>query len=612
MSKRWVVIGYSALVLATVPVPTTVAGSPVEAPVAEAAMRGDNETVRSLLRGGADVNAARGDGMTALHWAALNDDTDLISVLVYAGAALEPTTRLGGYTPLHLASREGRALAVARLLTVGSRSETLTSSGASAIHLAAQSGNTEAIRALLEHGADVDARDARADRTPLIFATARGRTAAVESLLGAGADVTLASRVVDYQERSEADSVARRRRQRLVDAAKEPQKDEETEEPESSAVVPDEPDTPTAVPGVQSPEEPDLPEQAAVDEPDEPEDPDEPEEPERLSHDDLVGAQGGMTALAYAARDGRTDVAALLLEAGADVNQPTVGDGSTPLLVAIINGNFDLAMMLLGVGGDPNLFSEDGVGPLFATINNEWALRTWYPQPTASKQQNTSYLELMDALLHAGADPDARVNTHVWYAAYNAGRMGVDFSGATAFWRAAYSLDVTAMRMLIEVGADPDIRTQKPPQRRRRDDDEEVEVDKSGLSPVPVGGPAVHPLHAASGVGYGTSRVGQQHRFVHAGWVPAVKYLVEELGVDVNLRDHEGYSALHNAAARGDNELVEYLVSKGADIMVVGRKGQTTVDMANSPHQRVQPYPETVALLETLGAVNNHDCSACD
>jgi ankyrin repeat protein len=121
----------------------------------------------------------------------------------------------------------------------------------------------------------------------------------------------------------------------------------------------------------------------------------------------------------------------------------------------------------------------------------------------------------------------------------------------------------------------------------------------------------VYPLHAASGVGYGTSRVGQQHRHVPDGWLPAVKYLVEELGVDVNVRDHEGYSAVHNAAARGDNEMILFLVEHGADVMGVSRRGQTTVDMANGPQQRVQPFPETISLLESMGAINNHNCLSC-
>ena len=119
------------------------------------------------------------------------------------------------------------------------------------------------------------------------------------------------------------------------------------------------------------------------------------------------------------------------------------------------------------------------------------------------------------------------------------------------------------------------------------------------------------PFHAASGVGYGTSRVAQQHRHVPDGWMPAAKYFLEELGVDVNVRDAEGFTALHHAAARGDNEMILYLVKKGADVMAVNRAGQTTVDMANSPEQRTQPFPETIKLLEGMGAKNNHNCRAC-
>ena len=95
------------------------------------------------------------------------------------------------------------------------------------------------------------------------------------------------------------------------------------------------------------------------------------------------------------------------------------------------------------------------------------------------------------------------------------------------------------------------------------------------------------------------------------GWLPAVKFLVEELGADVNARDHNGYTPLHHAAARGDNALIEYLVSKGADVKAVARSGQTTVDMANGPVQRIEPFPETIALLEKLGAKNNHRCVGC-
>ena len=128
---------------------------------------------------------------------------------------------------------------------------------------------------------------------------------------------------------------------------------------------------------------------------------------------------------------------------------------------------------------------------------------------------------------------------------------------------------------------------------------------------MPVGGPAVPALLAAAGTGYGEGFAANSHRYAPGGMLAAVKYLVEELGADVNQRDHEGNTALHNAATRGDNDMINYLVSKGADVKAVNRAGQTTVDMANGPVQRTQPFPETIKLLEGLGAKNNHKCVSC-
>ena len=91
-----------------------------------------------------------------------------------------------------------------------------------------------------------------------------------------------------------------------------------------------------------------------------------------------------------------------------------------------------------------------------------------------------------------------------------------------------------------------------------------------------------------------------------------MRYLVEELGADVNARDHNGYTAMHHAAARGDDELIRYLVEKGGDVTVVSRRGQTTVDMANGPVQRISPFPETIQLLESLGSKNNNNCVSCE
>jgi ankyrin repeat protein len=323
-----------------------------------------------------------------------------------------------------------------------------------------------------------------------------------------------------------------------------------------------------------------------------------------------VGHMGGFTALLHAAREGHEAAAMALLDAGADVDQPSAGDRTTPLLIAAINGHFDLALRLLERGADPNLANTSGATPLYATINAVWAPKSRYPQQWAFAAQRTGYLDMMKALLEKGADPNARTTKHLWFMGYTFDQLSIDTRGSTAFWRAAYALDVPAMKLLVENGADPTLPTlaSAAGRRSRRGT---AGPDPSGLQPVVQDGPAIHPIHAASGVGYGEGYAGNAHRHAPDAWLPAVRYLVEELGAEVNARDANGYNAVHHAAARGDNELIEYLVLKGADVMAVSRRGQTTVDMANGPTQRIQPFPATIALLESLGAKNNHRCVSC-
>jgi ankyrin repeat protein len=566
-----------------------------DSPVADAAMNGDLEAVRTLVREGADVNAAQGDGMSALHWAAESGLVEMTDMLIYAGADLEAVTRIGDQTPLHLASRAGMGATVEALLKAGADANgTTATGGATALHLAAASGSADAISLLLEAGADVDALDRARGQSALMFAAAFNRVAAIHALIDGGADHTLASRVESMPERQQADRVAGQRRNQVLEAFRAAQGPDQTRGPTTSQVQ-------TAVQAALA-EQP-VPNELVEDTVDT-----EEAQPQALSYAELVGGQGGLTALLYAAREGHTDAAMALLDVGADIDRVSLGDHTSSMLIAMINGHFDLGIDLLERGADASLASDAGSTPLYAALNVNWAPKARYPQQQAYQQQRLTYLDVMKVLLESGADPNVRLNKHLWYMSYTFDLLGVDTKGATPFWRAAYALDVEAMELLVAHGADPGMTTQTVPQRRRRGGDR---PDVSGLPPVPVGGAAVHAIHAATGVGYGENFAGNSHRHVPNAWMPALRYLVEVQGADVNARDHNGYSPVHHAAARGDTEMIRYLVERGADVTLVSRRGQTTADMANGPVQRIQPFPEALKLLESLGAVNNHNCLSC-
>jgi ankyrin repeat protein len=530
-------------------------------------MARDRDAVRSLLRQGGDVNAAQGDGMTALHWAATLDEAELARMLLQAGANTRATTRLGGYTPLHLAAQAGAGGALTALLEAGADVKATTASGATALMLAAKSGDAGNVAKLLDAGADPNAKETAQGQTALMFAAASNSAEAARVLLARGADAHVASAFVDLLELGGLDGEGRR-----VQAA--PSAEETARLPTPR---------PPEVPGVTR----------------------------GFRYNELIGRQGGLTALHFAARQGHVDTVQALVEGGANVNLVSPADRTSPLLIAIINGHFDLAMYLLERRADPRLASDAGATPLYAVLNVQWAPKAAYPQPRAYLQQQHSYLEVMKALLERGADPNARVNRKIWYSSYNFDQSSMDEIGATPFWRAAYASDVDAMKLLVAYGADPAIPTIKPGRRPRNEDSPAELTDVSGLPPVPVGGPGITPLQAAAGVGYGQGFAGNSHRFAPTGMMAAVRYLVEETGADVNAVDHDGNTALHHAAARGDNEMILYLVSKGADVKKVNRAGQTTADMANGPVQRIEPFPETIKLLEKLGAKNNHKCVSC-
>ena len=605
--------------------------------VLDAVAAKDKAALRSLLRNGADVNAALGDGLTAIHKVALDGDTEIAQLLIYAGANLKATTRLGGYTPLLLASKNGDAAMVETLLKGGADPNQATTNGTSPLMFAAASGNAAAVKALLDKGADIAGKEKAMGQTPLMFAAASGRVEVVNLLVSRGADLKATTKVVDlWAFTKEAEEAFAAAVATAPAAAKKPGEGEAKADDATTAEAPaDKADAATeaakaadlgggttlsapvnAPTASKKAETADLkaekaradkarkesaktaqaekkaalemkdapPKVALASPPPATSAPDaktpppataataattktaeaaKPKKPlvggvdRPFLYNELVAATGGMTPLHLAIRQGQAATVKALIEAGADVNLVSAGDQTSPLLMAIVNGQFDLALYLLDRGANPNLASENGVAPLYAVVNVQWAPKAGYPQPRAYLQQKASYLDLMKALIDKGAAVDARLKKKVWYQGYNFDLSGVDETGATAFWRAAYASDIDAMKLLVAHGADPNLRTAKIAGRPPTGDARREVKDVSGLPPVPVGGPAITPLQAAAGVGYGEGFAANSHRFAPSGMLAAVKYLVEELHADVNAADHEGNTALHHAAARGDNEMIK-------------------------------------------------------
>ena len=571
-----------------------------DSPITEAARRGDAQAVRSLLDRGADVNAAQGDGMTALHWAAERGHAEVVGVLLSAPAAVEAKTRIGSYTPLHVAGRRGHAAIVVSLLEAGADPDVVTTnSGATPLHLAAAAiGGADAVVVLLAYGADANAREWSAGQTALMFAAGSNRPGAVRALLRGGADHGISTSVVDVLASLALDREATRRFRAALG---------EIDTASAAELYPS--DVQAAIRAQREflrsgydVGEVDARSLARIN-PEYPGGPDVVHPPYRET---LVSKTGAMTALLHAAREGHIEAAAALLEGGADVNQLSAGDRTSPLLMASLNGQFDLALTLLEHGADPNLAAAtDGATPLFAVLQTQWAPRSNYPQPRAQDQQSAEYMDVLRALLEAGANPNVRLKTHLWYWEYGLTKMGIDLTGATPFWRATFAQDLEAMKLLATHGADPNIPTSWPEvgMRERRQQDGRQQED-SALPYIPEGAPNAHPIHIAGGGGYlglGAFSV----RNAPDQFLPAVKYLVGEHGADVNLADSWGYRPLHYAASRGDNDLIKYLVSQGADVTAITRLGQSTADMARGGRagffKRVA-YPETVELLIGLGA----------
>lgn len=542
--------------------------SKLDAALVRAAEQDDAAQVAALLKKHAAADAALGDGTTALHWAAYNDDLPLVKLLLASGASVDARTRLRGLTPLHMAAESGDAALIEALLKAGAVADASNDAGTTPLMIAAASGSTAAVATLLASGADVNAREKTYGQTALFFAADRNRADVVRLLLSKGADpkvkttITKLARIsvgVNGEVLDDKKNPPASAKKNASSAAEKPN-DEAKAEAKPAAEKSD----------AKASAEKKQP--AAADE--------KVKDAYGFTAADrkkrVYGTQqmGGMSALLLAARDGQKDAVTALLDAGDDINQTSDTDHATALILALINGHYDLAHFLLQRGANAKLATSDGVAPLFALIDVQWAPHTWYPQPVTANE-SVAYLDLAKELLDHGADPNAVIAKRLWFRSFANDETWFDVEGSTPFLRAALAGDLAAMQLLVEHGANPNLATKS----------EDT------------------PLMAAAGIGwaaYWTSNASTSR-------LDAVKYCLSH-GANVNAKDAKGYTALHGAAFRGDNEMVKYLIAQGADIHATTKDGDTVADVANGLFEHAIPHADTVALLEGLGSGNSHNC----
>jgi ankyrin repeat protein len=290
--------------------------------------------------------------------------------------------------------------------------------------------------------------------------------------------------------------------------------------------------------------------------------------PERGERDPTPGAK---TPLLYAAREGHIEVVKLLLSAGAEIEKSDA-DGVTPLLMAILNERLALATFLIETGANVKAVDWYGQTPLFAAVD----IRNLdVPGPTRDNGvDRDAAFRLVQLILTRGADPNARTKEYPpqrrWIT-----RLGslswVDFTGQTPFLRAALAGDVKTMRLLLEHGADPNIPT--------------------------AGGTT--PLMAAAGVNWTVSQTFDEGP---AALLEAVM-LAQSLGNDVNAQNSMGVRAIHGAANRGSDDIIRFLVEKGAALDVADKQGRTPLIWAQGVFLATHPpeaKPRTIALLRQL------------
>jgi ankyrin repeat protein len=479
--------------------------------LADAAAVGDVATVQALLTQHVDVNALGSEGTPALAFVVRMQDVELARRLLKAGAEADKPNRLG-VRPLHLAIVNGDIATVKLLLAAGANPQSVDSTGETCLMMAAHTGHEDVVRVLLDRGAAVDGQDVGYQQTALMVAAREGHASVVALLLAHGARVDAQTRAGKVPAFRLPSSNAGSKGAGIVRGGW----------------------------------------------------------PERGERDPIPGAK---TPLLYAVREGHLDVTRQLLDAGAALEKADA-DGVTPLLMAVLNGQVEVARELIARGANVRAMDWYGQTPLFAAV--DWRDVDISGPANGNGVDRAAVLSLIELLLSKGADVNARTKEYPpqrrWIT-----RLGslswVDFTGQTAFLRAALAGDVTVMRLLLAHGADANIAT------------------FNGTTP----------LMAAAGVNWTVSQTFDEGP---EALLEAVKLAFEQ-GNDVNAVNAMGLQAIHGAANRGSDEIIRFLASKGAKLDLADKEGRTPLAWAKGVFLATHPpeaKPKTIALLEQLQA----------
>src|SRR5215467_8877599 len=574
--------------------------------VADAAMKGDQKLVRTLLQQKADVNVAQIDGATALHWAVYRNDLEMAQILIKFGAKVEAKNR-EGITPLYMASLYGNSELISILLSAGADAKQKGPNGQTMLMLAARNGSAHSIDLLRNAGADVNAVEPIRGTTALMWAVEQRHPSAVEALLEGGANYAAKSGAAGLPRNYMAQKVNTANVETAMKRWSEAVKNGRTYEQQLAAeeangkrvqrLLPDfsKDDLPSIAKFViQATSFADVntildfirPQVTAAGK--------SVEELDKLVREQLAEANdsdvivaglvgkggGGLTPMVFAAREGDLESTKLLVAARADVNQ-TTEYGWTPLLTATNNRHYKLAEYLIQHGADVNRANKGRWTPLYLATDNRNIEGGDFPVP----KPDLDHLEYIKFLLDHGANPNAQAKDNTLTRTIFTMQWFTE-DGATAFVRAAQSSDLELLKVLLAYHADAFLRTNH-------------------------GDTA---LTAAAGIGWVDGVTYERSAKEN---VETVKFLLG-LGLDPNAANDDGRTSLMVAAAKGRTEVIQLLVDHGAklDTRDKGSRDTETLVSKIAGHtwealdyadglvrfgvQSAVPRPEAAALLRKL------------